>query len=87
MAIVSKTSRIDIRLSESDKSLIEKAAKLNRQSISSYIVSTIIKQARLDLVDNERILLSNEDRDILLNLLEKSNEPNEHLKKLLKNSD
>ena len=87
MAIVSKTSRIDIRLSESDKSLIEKAAKLNRQSISSYIVSTIIKQARLDLVDNERIILSNEDRDILLELLENSNEPNEHLKELLKNGN
>ena len=87
MAIVSKTSRIDIRLSESDKSLIEKAAKLNRQSISSYIVSTIIKQAKKDLSDNGVIFLSNEDRDILLRLLEQSNEPNEHLKELLKSKN
>ena len=87
MAIVSKTSRIDIRLSESDKSLIEKAAKLNRQSISSYIVSTIIKQAKKDLFDNGVIFLSNEDRDILLRLLEQSNEPNERLKELLKNKN
>ena len=40
-----KTNRINIRLSEEDKKLLEVAAKKNRQSLSSYIISAAIKQA------------------------------------------
>ena len=40
-----KTNRINIRLSEEDKKLLEAAAKKNRQSLSSYIISAAIKQA------------------------------------------
>lgn len=84
MAVVTKNNRIDIRLNDSDKQLIEKAASFNRQSISSYIVSVVIKQAQLDIVENETILLSNEDRDFVLNLLDNPGEPNEALKSLFK---
>ncbi len=84
MAVVVKTNRIDIRLTDSDKALIEKAADINRQSISSYIISVVIKQAQLDLLENEKIVLSNEDRDFLLNLLENPGEPNLALKELFK---
>lgn len=84
MAVVTKNNRIDIRLNDSDKQLIEKAASFNRQSISSYIVSVVVKQAQLDIVENETILLSNEDRDFVLNLLDNPGEPNEALKSLFK---
>ena len=84
MAVVVKTNRIDIRLTDSDKALIEKAADINRQSISSYIISVVIKQAQLDLLENEKIVLSNEDRDFLLNLLENPGEPSLALKELFK---
>ena len=40
-----KTNRINIRLSEEDKKILELAAKKNRQSLSSYIISAAIKQA------------------------------------------
>ena len=84
MAVITKNNRIDIRLNDSDKQLIEKAASFNRQSISSYIVSVVIKQAQIDIVENETILLSNEDRDFVLNLLDNPGEPNEALKSLFK---
>ena len=45
MATVYKTNRINIRLSNEDKELLEAAAKKNRQSLSSYIISAAIKQA------------------------------------------
>ena len=82
MAIQSKTNRIDIRLSDQDKAAIELAAKYNRQSISSYIISVVIKQAQLDLYKNETIVLSNKERDLLLRSLENPEEPNESLKAL-----
>ena len=45
MSNVIKTNRINIRLSEEDKKILELAAKKNRQSLSSYIISAAIKQA------------------------------------------
>ena len=84
MAIATKTNRIDIRLTDSDKSLIEKAASFNRQSISSYIISVIVKQAQIDIEQNERITLSGKDWDLIMQLLENPGEPNEALVDLLK---
>lgn len=84
MAVLTKTNRIDIRLSDDDKKLIEKAANCSRQSVSSYIISVIIKQAQLDLKEYETITLSNQDRDFVLNLLESPGEPNEALKSLFR---
>ena len=51
MAVTTKTNRIDIRLTDSDKLLIEKAANINRQSVSSYIVSVVINQAKKELYE------------------------------------
>lgn len=84
MAVLTKNNRIDIRLSDEDKRLIEKAASCSRQSISSYIISVIIKQAELDLKEYETLVLSNQDRDFILNLLDNPGEPNEALKSLFR---
>ena len=84
MSITTKSNRIDIRLSDEDKQIIEKAASCSRQSVSSYIISVVIKQAQQDLIDNETIYLSNEDRDFVLSLLENPGDPNENLKNLFR---
>ena len=84
MSVTTKNNRIDIRLSDADKEMIEKAASFSRQSVSSYIISVVIKQAQQDLIDNETLILSNQDRDFVLNLLDNPSEPNEHLKSLFK---
>ncbi len=84
MAVLTKTNRIDIRLTDEDKKLIEKAASCSRQSVSSYIISVIVKQAELDLKEYETITLSNQDRDFVLSLLDNPCEPNEALKSLFK---
>ena len=84
MSVTTKNNRIDIRLSDADKEIIEKAASFSRQSVSSYIISVVIKQAQQDLIDNETLILLNQDRDFVLNLLDNPSEPNEHLKSLFK---
>lgn len=84
MSVTTKTNRIDIRLSDQDKEMIEKAAAYSRQSVSSYIISVVIKQAQLDLKENDISYLSNEDRDLILNLLDNPQEPNKHLKDLFR---
>ena len=86
MAVTTKTNRIDIRLTDSDKLLIEKAANINRQSVSSYIVSVVINQAKKDIIDSEVIVLPKKDWDFIIKLLSDSGEPNEALIELMKNN-
>lgn len=84
MSVITKNNRIDIRLSDSDKEMIEKAASYSRQSVSSYIISVVVKQAQLDLIENETLHLSNQDRDFIISLLENPPAPNENLKGLFR---
>ena len=84
MSVITKSNRIDIRLSDADKEIIEKAASYSRQSVSSYIISVVVKQAQLDLIENETLHLSNQDRDFIINLLDNPPEPNENLRALFK---
>ena len=56
MAQVCKTNRINIRLSNEDKELLEAVAKMNRQSLSSYIISAAVKQAnRSDDIEESNV--------------------------------
>lgn len=84
MGITTRKERIDIRISLQDKKTIEKAAEYNNLSLSSYIVSVVLKQARLDLKDNETIILNNSERDNFIKALSEFNEPNQALKDLFK---
>ena len=84
MAIALKDVRIDLRANSNQKSLLERAAELKHSSLSSYILATSLNQAQLDLSENETLVLSNRDRDLVMNLLDNPPEPNEALKELFK---
>ncbi|MCI5609591.1 MAG: DUF1778 domain-containing protein [Spirochaetia bacterium] len=84
MAVAVKDSRVDFRVSDVQKSLLEKAAEIKHLSLSSYILTSSIKQAELDIAENEMLILSNRDRDLVMSALENPPEPNEALKGLFK---
>ena len=84
MAAIAKNNRINIRVSDSDKEMLELAAHYSKQSLSSYIVDIVLKQAELDIRKNETILLDNSQRDFLLKLLDNPPLPNDALKALFK---
>lgn len=84
MAIALKDVRIDLRANSNQKSLLERAAELKHSSLSSYILATSLNQAQLDLSENETLVLSNRDRDLVMNLLDTPPEPNEALRELFK---
>ena len=84
MAVAVKDSRVDFRVSDVQKSLLERAAEIKHLSLSSYILSSSIKQAELDIAENEMLILSNRDRDLVMSALENPPEPNEALKGLFK---
>ena len=84
MAVTVKEKRIEFRVPDEAKKIIEDAARLSNVSISSYILSVTLKQAKLDLAQNETIVLNNLERDALMNALSKPAKPNEALKDLFK---
>ena len=84
MAVAVKDSRVDFRVSDVQKSLLERAAEIKHLSLSSYILSSSIKQAELDISENEMLILSNRDRDLVMAALENPPEPNEALKGMFK---
>lgn len=84
MAVAVKDSRVDFRVSDVQKSLLERAAEIKHLSLSSYILSSSIKQAELDIAENEMLILSNRDRELVMSALENPPEPNEALRGMFK---
>lgn len=82
MAVVLKDERIDFRASSKQKTLLERAAELKHVSLSSYILTSSLKQAQIDLAENEALVLSDRDRELVMDALENPPEPNEALKGL-----
>ena len=81
-----KQSRIDIRISEDIKELIEKAALLTGTSVSSYIISKTLASAKEDVREMENIYLGIKDSETFTNLINNPPPANNNLKKLLKNT-
>ena len=87
MAAIAKTSRIDLRISNEDKALLEQAADIKNISLSNYILSIIIKQAELDVRADEKIILNENQAQFVLNLLDNPPEPTPALKRLIENAN
>ncbi|HRG49111.1 MAG: DUF1778 domain-containing protein [Leptospiraceae bacterium] len=79
-----KEERIELRVSNEQKSIIEKAANINGLSLSSYMLSQALQSARIDIENSELIKLTNKDRDLFVNSIEKKYNPNRALKQAMK---
>lgn len=84
MAAIVKEKRIEFRVPDEAKKTIEEAARLSNISVSSYILSVVLKQARLDLEQNEIVTLSNLERDRLMEAFANPPAPNGALKGLFR---
>lgn len=82
MATVSRNdARINVRLPSELKQTIEDAASALGQSVSEFVISTVVREARLVLQDAQITRLSNRDRDRFLEALDSIDaKPNAALK-------
>jgi uncharacterized protein (DUF1778 family) len=77
-----KQARFELRLSEQEKVIFEKASKLSgHKTLSSFITSIVRKQARKIIDNHEKILATENDKEIFFNAILANHEPNEKLKK------
>ncbi len=84
MESINKTERIDIRLSSEEKVLLEKAAAATNRTLSSYILSNIIKLAKEDLAKFGIEVFDNEEMATFIDLLANPPKPNKALIELFK---
>jgi len=84
---MSKAERIDIRISEDAKRVIEKAASFGGKTVSAYIVEKSLSSARDDIREMESLTLSSNDRDMFFSLLSNPPQPNDALISLMKSSN
>lgn len=80
-----KQSRFELRLSENDKKILEKASAISGYStLTNFVLSIIKKQAAQIIDEHERILASEKDKEIFFNAILVNNTPNENLKNAVK---
>jgi uncharacterized protein (DUF1778 family) len=65
-----QATSIDLRVTPEEKELLEKAASLRGVSVRDYTLSHVLAVARQDVDFQERLVLSDRDRDLFLAVME-----------------
>lgn len=76
-----KKQRIDLRLNEDDKHMIEEAAAITNQSISQFMVSTASERAAEVIDQHRRLLLNEESWNLVMDAITNPPAPNNRLKR------
>ncbi|WP_253030804.1 type II toxin-antitoxin system TacA family antitoxin [Escherichia coli] len=76
-----KKQRIDLRLNEDDKHMIEEAAAMTNQSISQFMVSTASARAAEVIDQHRRLLLNEESWNLVMDAITNPAAPNDRLKR------
>ena len=79
-----KDSRIDLRVTQEQKELLEKAASLRGISLSAYTLLHLLPIAKQDIDTQERLILSDRDRDLFMPIMENPPELQGNLKTAIK---
>ena len=76
----SPSARLDFRLSPEHKSLIERAASAQGQTVSSFAIATLLKASEAAIESETTRTLSARDSQMFLAMLVTPGEPNTALK-------
>lgn len=74
-------ARLNFRLDPEIKALIERAARYSGETVTSYAVSTLVRDARQVVQDHEVTTLSERDWELFLSILDDPPPPNEALRR------
>ena len=76
-----RAARLDIRLNPQAKEKIEQAAVVSHQSLTDFVVTSLLRASEEALQRQQIIHLTNRDRDLFLAALEGDSRPNRPLRK------
>jgi uncharacterized protein (DUF1778 family) len=79
-----KKQRIDLRLNDDDKSMIEEAAAMSNQTITQFMVSTASERAAEVIEQHRRLVLNEESWNLVMDAISNPPAPNDRLKRAAK---
>ncbi|WP_336195540.1 DUF1778 domain-containing protein [Hafnia paralvei] len=79
-----KKQRIDLRLTDDDKSKIEEAAAMTNQTITQFMVASAAERAEEVIEQHRRLVLNDESWNLVMNAISNPPAPNSRLKRAAK---
>lgn len=79
-----KKQRIDLRLTDDDKSMIEEAAAISNQSVSQFMLNSASQRAAEVIEQHRRMILTEESWTWVMDALSNPPSPGEKLKRAAK---
>ncbi|MDU5452198.1 DUF1778 domain-containing protein [Pseudescherichia vulneris] len=79
-----KKQRIDLRLTDDDKSIIEEAAALTNQSVTQFMLTSASERAAEVIEQHRRVILNDESWNRVMEALGNPLSPNEKLNRAAK---
>jgi len=79
--ITVKTARLEARLTDEQKELLQHAADLTGRSLTEFVVSSAQEVAARTVREREVLTLSGRDRQVFVDALLRSSPPSERLRK------
>lgn len=79
-----KKQRIDLRLTDDDKSMIEEAAAMTNQTITQFMVAGASERAAEVIEQHRRLILSEESWNLVMDAISNPPTPNDRLKRAAK---
>ena len=78
---VQKYERLEARIAAEQKELLQRAAALEGQTLTEFVVSSAVQRAAQTIRDHEVISLSLRDGRAFVEALMRPSSPNEHLRR------
>ncbi|MBS1204517.1 MAG: toxin-antitoxin system, antitoxin component [Proteobacteria bacterium] len=79
-----KKQRIDLRLTDEDKKMIEEAAAMTNQTVTQFLVNSASERAAEVIEQHRRLILSVESWNRVMDAIENPPAPNDKLKRAAK---
>src|SRR6202451_3897655 len=79
-----RDERLGVRVDEPTKALIERAALLERRSLTDFCLTALTEAARRTIAQHETLVLSERDRQIFFDALIHPPKPNARLRRAFK---
>jgi uncharacterized protein (DUF1778 family) len=78
---VDDNNRVALRVRAADKAIVMRAAALAQTDMTTFILRTALREARLVIEEHERVKLTERDSRLVMELLENPPAPNAKLRK------
>ena len=79
-----KKQRIDLRLTDDDKSIIEEAAAISNQTITQFVVASDSERAAEVIEQHRRMVLNEQSWSLVMAAITQPPAPNDRLKRAAK---